>query len=207
MPMTIAERAEKIKTALAAFKRDGIRGGGKGAIAAVVDYQDLVMRTGGDGAELREIEASMTDEERRLFVWANGCTLDADSFARIFMQTVGRRKILAVYESERGELAEWEKRLDEKEATLRGREAEAKRIVREAEARAEAADEAKERIQERVNEVCAEMTEVRREIHEVNAEMEVVAKANADLQTVKRVLMACAAEAAATITNAKEAGR
>jgi hypothetical protein len=186
---TTAERKAEIEAQLTLWKTHGINRDGK-RIEEVIRYQDLIGHA--SMAELKEIETGMTEDVRRLFVWANFLCLSYDMALDVFLKTVGSRKIRAAYDAETASLREWEEKIASAEGALHVREFNAKAEIDRANRERDEARQETARImtrqEEQRREWAEQMASMERVSAETDADNEALRKENADLQAVKRVL-------------------
>jgi hypothetical protein len=176
-----AARLVELTEMLETFGKSGISHDPKrGGLKQVVRFQDLCAWLSVD--ELRPWEAALNDAQRRLWVWALVSCLDCETATGLYVKTVGRRKIMLAYESERGDLAEWEKRLADEEGRQHIAMETCKAEVRQAERNAEqaAAREAQMKaesdakvaeLQEAIAGLRAELAELEGEAHAIRTEL------------------------------------
>ena len=193
--MTTEERKAEIKAMLVKFQREGIRNGTTKGTAEVVRYQDLVMQA--TDQELHDIEHALTDQERHTFFWANSCTLDQNTVCSIFMKTVGRRKILALYESERKDLQAWEDRLNavtvQQAEDFNAKEERVRQAERHATACKEALESVRHQLGECINEcsaLCDKLYAEQSIAESRRADIEAMEKELQDFAAMKRVIAA-----------------
>lgn len=193
--MKADDRLAEIKPILATFKRDGISHDPKRGLNTVLRFQDLVQQATMD--DIRAVEGYLSDDERVIWIWATASCLSADCFTDLYVKTTGRRKLLAVYEVERADLAKWEAAIAARESACGDRERDAKQTVERAaneaaKVRSEKAEigacfaAARADYEKRISSDMERITELEDEVY-------ALAKQNADLMAVKRVIDAAVA--------------
>lgn len=81
------------------FKTNGIPSSAKEKrFALVLEYQDCIMKS--NPTALADFESGLDSEQRKLFFWANACTLAMDSFLGILKETYIIRKAQEVVDLE-----------------------------------------------------------------------------------------------------------
>ena len=94
--MDIELRKEKILEKLDDFKKNGVRTTTKTSMQEICNFQDLIGTA--NYKEIFEIYESLTQEQRRTFIWVCTCTLSPESCEEIIKQTTIRIQRKKLYE-------------------------------------------------------------------------------------------------------------
>lgn len=202
--MNTEERKTEILRMLAEFKTNGISHDPKRRLQSVLRWQDLIGQA--TTAEIQEIENGLGEDNKRLFLFANLQTLDPDAATSLFMQTIGRRKLLKQYEADEKDRQDQQAAIDARLLEVTRKEADFERSleahkagIRNLESKLREATEAATASREAREEILRQYTEYRKnaEIEEKSAE-DVIEALNArirDFEGLKRILASLTKEA------------